>query len=468
MFAVAGAQAADLPVKAKPVEYVKVCSLYGAGFFYVPGTDTCLKLGMYLRSDHAYNAGPGNYLVSAGTQQRFTRADTTEYNYRARMALSTDWRTQSDYGVVRAYALLIFQQNSTDPGIPGSAPGSQGIAGLHRAFIQFAGFTVGHAVSYFDFINGAAYGYAPSVHGASTGVVGTDLIAYTWQLGNGWSASIDIEDGRIGRPGTVTNASVAGTILGAANNGIQPLPAPDVAGNIRVDQAWGSAQIMAAAHNLNPSYYSPGLTTSGHPGNDYGWAIGGGFKLANITGPKDDLEFQITYGRGANSYTSGIMQNAWFGSGNSVGVGFVSEALYQTGTSLELSESWSFTAGYQHYWNPQWRTALYGGYSNVSYGATATAMICGAGTGGVMIGGAGSVTNCNPDWQAWQVSTRTAWNPHPTLEIGLDLIYAHLDTAFGGTGVLAAAAGARPAGTYVIEDQDYWALILRVQKTLLP
>ncbi|MEA3027772.1 MAG: hypothetical protein QOF91_3057, partial [Alphaproteobacteria bacterium] len=29
--AVSGAQAADLPVKAKPVEYVKVCSLYGAG-----------------------------------------------------------------------------------------------------------------------------------------------------------------------------------------------------------------------------------------------------------------------------------------------------------------------------------------------------------------------------------------------------------------------------------------------------
>ena len=42
---VSGAQAADLPVKAKAVEYVRVCSLYGAGFFYIPGTDTCIKLG---------------------------------------------------------------------------------------------------------------------------------------------------------------------------------------------------------------------------------------------------------------------------------------------------------------------------------------------------------------------------------------------------------------------------------------
>jgi hypothetical protein len=43
--AAVGAQAADVPVKAKPVQYVKICSLYGDGFYYIPGTDTCLKLG---------------------------------------------------------------------------------------------------------------------------------------------------------------------------------------------------------------------------------------------------------------------------------------------------------------------------------------------------------------------------------------------------------------------------------------
>ena len=49
--AVTGAQAADMPVKAaRPVvEYVRICSLYGEGFYYIPGTDTCLKLGGFLR-----------------------------------------------------------------------------------------------------------------------------------------------------------------------------------------------------------------------------------------------------------------------------------------------------------------------------------------------------------------------------------------------------------------------------------
>ena len=57
LMAISGAQAADLPVKAKAVEYVKVCTLYGAGFFYIPGTDTCIKLGGYLRADVTFNGG---------------------------------------------------------------------------------------------------------------------------------------------------------------------------------------------------------------------------------------------------------------------------------------------------------------------------------------------------------------------------------------------------------------------------
>ena len=47
LVAAGGAQAADLPLKAKAVEYVRICSLYGAGFYYIPGTDTCIKLGGY-------------------------------------------------------------------------------------------------------------------------------------------------------------------------------------------------------------------------------------------------------------------------------------------------------------------------------------------------------------------------------------------------------------------------------------
>src|SRR5262245_27729123 len=68
--------------KAKPVEYVRVCSLYGAGFFYIPGTDTCLKIGGYLRSDHIYGAASagGYYLSAVGPlASRANRLDTDNY-----------------------------------------------------------------------------------------------------------------------------------------------------------------------------------------------------------------------------------------------------------------------------------------------------------------------------------------------------------------------------------------------------
>jgi len=49
-------QAADLPVKAKPVQYVKICSLYGAVSIYIPGTDMCLKIGGYVRQQIGFGA----------------------------------------------------------------------------------------------------------------------------------------------------------------------------------------------------------------------------------------------------------------------------------------------------------------------------------------------------------------------------------------------------------------------------
>jgi hypothetical protein len=45
LFTVVAAQAAELPVKTKAVQYVKICTLYGAGFYYIPDTQTCMKIG---------------------------------------------------------------------------------------------------------------------------------------------------------------------------------------------------------------------------------------------------------------------------------------------------------------------------------------------------------------------------------------------------------------------------------------
>ena len=108
LVAMSGAQAADLPVKAKAVEYVRICSLYGAGFYYIPGTDTCIKLGGYLRVDMYVNANSARHRQhvngAGGCDDRFTNA----FTWRSREDLNIDTRTATEYGVVRTFFDAIF------------------------------------------------------------------------------------------------------------------------------------------------------------------------------------------------------------------------------------------------------------------------------------------------------------------------------------------------------------------------
>jgi hypothetical protein len=103
LVAMGGAQAADLPVKAKAVEYVRICSLYGAGFWYIPGTDTCIKLGGYLRVDTTFNGSIYDqpaWSGDLGQRNRFM----DNFASRSRFALTVDTRTATEYGVVRTFA----------------------------------------------------------------------------------------------------------------------------------------------------------------------------------------------------------------------------------------------------------------------------------------------------------------------------------------------------------------------------
>jgi len=93
-FAVAGsAQAADLAV-AESVEYVKVCDAYGAGYFYIPGSDVCLKIGGYVqfrtvfRDDVGVNVGdPVDAIPDYLTDWKFN----TETSVNVTAKWMTDW-----------------------------------------------------------------------------------------------------------------------------------------------------------------------------------------------------------------------------------------------------------------------------------------------------------------------------------------------------------------------------------------
>ena len=490
LVAVAGAQAADLPVKAKPVEYVKICSLYGVGFYYIPGTDMCLKMGGWVRAEAAYGSngsftwGPYN----GNNQNRGTNNSVL----RARGYITADARNQTEYGTVRGYIAIGLSTNDT--GLNTAA----NTFSANRAFIQWAGFTMGLAQSFYDFYSVPATSYWGIFPASDTGDPGWVTFGYTAQFGNGFSATIAAEERRITQiisegsaagaggtlnPGSFDNAGnpvVAGINAGAgAYGGFQM---PDIVANLRIDQAWGSAQIMGALHQVNALYYgtSGGSTltrAAGHPDDKLGWVVGAGFKVnAPFTGVGDYFQFQANYTEGALKYIFQTPNTNWGKTdGVSAGWGVVSDAVYggsltgtgvNAATDLQLTSAWNINAAYEHFWSPRWRTSLYGGYAAVMYGSTANSQMC--------LGNTGTVTNgCDMNWNTWWVGSRTQWNVTKDFYMGVDVLYSKLDTANNGTctvsGVVNTGCAIASAGVSVPgKDIDNWAFRFRAHRDFYP
>jgi porin-like protein len=480
-----GAQAADMPVKARPVEYVRVCSLYGAGFWYVPGTDTCIKIGSYVRVQTMYNADNGGVAPGSGdggSGGHHTRTDQAAFAFRNRNVLSVDLRTQTEYGTLRSYMNVGTEWTTASNSTAGSTGTVADAIFVNRGFIQFAGFTAGRIRSYFDINSLSPYSYARLTSG-DTGAKGIYALAYTAQFGNGFTATLSFEDGgesNGGRGRFTSNANMAEWSIGTAT-GVQATSydnkgadMPDVVGALRVDQAWGYAQVAAALHDASAGYYgTTNSTLNGHPSDKFGFAATGGFTLTNVLGFKGDaFGLQATYSEGAAGYaTRRTGPQAIYQTSSTAGFGWLSEALYTNGSAIELTTAWNVNGFYQHFWNPRWRTSLWGSFTEVDYSGAEKSMICAGAGGGLTPGfitGLSAVSNCNPDYSWWLVGTRTQWNPHPDLDIGVELLWTRLNTAFKGTANLA-ASGAQPAiaGAH-IDDQDELSLLVRFQRNFLP
>src|SRR6266481_4134468 len=475
VFAVAGAQAADLAVKAKPVEYVKVCSLYGAGFWYVPGTDTCIKIGAFVKLQTAYNANQGGPFMQGAAANgggdasgRHDRTDTAQFGFNNRAAVSFDMRTQTEYGTLRSYFDAFFQTQSS----ASAAQLSSISLGNTRAFIQFAGFTAGRMRSFFDLYFQGTFAFAGGRWNADTAPNGIIGAAYTWQFGGGLSGSLSLEDnggGNSGRGRSTINASAAalGISTNTFDNKGQEFFDPVV--NLRLDQQWGFVGVSAALHDASGGYYSPWTEGRGHPGDKFGWAVTAAALVNNPFGlAGDTIAGQAVYSKGAAGYaTSAWGPTAVFGSGLNAGLGWLAEGVYAPGTNVELTTVWSFNAAYEHRWNPHWRTSDYGGMFGVQYDGAATALICSGLASGVTFGTSfRNVSNCDPNFSMSGVGSRTMWNPVPDLDVGFDVVWWHLNTAFAGTATLG-ANGAKPSGTYTISDKDTVSAIFRVQRNFL-
>jgi len=524
--AMARASVADvMPAKA-PVVFT--CDRYGPGFYGIPGVpgmSGCLKIGGYIRAQGAWGASGDGIVTGADVMAPhgvYTRTNFNDSNYQARAAISLDARLPTAYGDLRGYARfgaeIITPFGGTSP-TGGALPFQPNapVVFWDRGFIQYAGATIGKARSLFDLFS-LTDGYLtygnPRASG-DTNLYGVLLAGYTARFGNGFSASVSVEDPNgHNRVGPLNFANAAWTLGGLGTNtlGGQGLnqrgySVPDIIGNLRVDQSWGYAGVSGAIHQVAGTYYTTGNLANpvppcsavqqqacGNPDSKYGWAVSGGGQVIIPGTLRDTFGVNAVYSQGAVGFATRGALWQLYGSNSSAGFGWANDGIFDNTTPgcalpdcrspIQLTTAWSINAAYEHVWNAEWKTSAYGSYAAISYNDNAKAIINShlpgaAGTRPCLVPVAGAVqpplnipvgsdNSCNPNFSFWTVGTRTQYSPVAWLDLGVDMSYTQLNSAYKGTGVTLAANGNKPAGIYRIEDQHVLSLLARAQINFNP
>ena len=203
LVAVSGARAADaiVMVEPEPVEYVRVCDVYGTGFYYIPGTETCIKTSGYLRFQ--YNV--------AGSPAGNSEGDDYQALSSVRARLNLDVREETELGTLRAYFRLQAQNTGASP---------EDEFAMEQGYLQLGGFLAGYRDTLWSSDIGGIEDGLPTDDDLPIGDFNTNQISYTFATG-GFAATLGLED-----DGT-------GDI------------APDVHGKLSYTGAWGGVFLSA-------------------------------------------------------------------------------------------------------------------------------------------------------------------------------------------------------------------------------
>nr|WP_316653384.1 porin [uncultured Gellertiella sp.] len=168
---VSGAHAADAIVAAQPepAEYVKVCDAYGTGYFYIPGTETCLKFGGKVRYD-----------IKTGAE--YDANAEKSWSKRSRFELHVSTASDTEYGALKTSGNVQFNNDNNSDSLD-----------IIEATVSLGGLTIGQTDSLFSTLNGYAGNVIQDGDIVGYGPFDTQLIQYTHDAGNGLTISAALE-----------------------------------------------------------------------------------------------------------------------------------------------------------------------------------------------------------------------------------------------------------------------------------
>jgi hypothetical protein len=172
-------QAADLG--AEPVDYVKICDAFGSGYYYAPGTDTCIRINGYVRVNLNLNRTP-----SAGTYPN------ASHFFDTRGTLNVYARSMTEYGTLGGWIQLEGNVGGTGASIGNSIVVQGATASLGPLVVgyDYSIFAARPLVDTFTTDEGNAF----------NGRDRTQFVSLNWALADGAALGIAAEDYR-GRDG---------------------------------------------------------------------------------------------------------------------------------------------------------------------------------------------------------------------------------------------------------------------------
>ena len=348
------ASAADLPVAPEPVDYVQICDAYGDRFFYIPGTDICLRVRGRARTTISTEN------LSSDNANGFNSRTADGYQWRTEGFVYLDARNETEFGTLRTFVELEAQITDANEAFDAGA-----------VFIQWGGLLVGYTGSQFDHYAGQApIGVVGRNHSDTT----TQQIAYTMSFGDGFSATVSVED-RLERD---NNGAVSGNRM------------PDLVGALAVSQGWGAAQLSGAIHQVYPAQTR--FAASGAAGSEdkLGYGIGASvlFNLPMIA-QGGNIYFQGFYANGALSY-----------------IGFT--PVNDSNNAGSLSTGYSFSSGISIDATDTIQLGLDGSYASVD-----------------------PATGLGNDVSRWAVDGGVTWQPVSGLRFQADAGYANQSISGG-------------------------------------
>ena len=502
--AAAGAQAADLPSrKAEPVQYVRICDAYGSGFFFIPGTDTCLRVGGYVRvnaqytpSQNVYQAGDtvsskGLVTARGGSISQIAK-DQDETGLQVRGRIDLDARTQSQWGTVRTFVRMRGENNDGVRATSGQtnfntvynpAGNASSKLTMERMYIQFAGVTAGLMDENYNTAPGPSYFFTSNfTSGFSNGVKG---LRYDAIFGGGWTWENSIEsrgdfdfggtDGKAVLPSTV-QTSLLDTYNNAWNTGYNWVS------TLTYEQKWGHVALSGALGDNSLGHGTiPGTLVDAGSNNPqsgsvtYGaWAIGPEIDIFFPQfAPGDEFYANFSYSVGLLGEVSGTGFNALTGDSPNRKVlgGVIREDSNFTPTSVDANGNitgvgqnagWEINSSYTHYWTPQWRSNLGVSYLQINP-PTANANV-GAGCYTAIAVGGTEPTTCaglNTQWgkgTLFAVQLNLIWSPVKNFDIGIEGEWGEMRNTLQNPNANFVAAGEPGL------NESNWLTMLRLQR----